>query len=68
MKLFSLRQKRDFKVIFIIQCNLTYSNLNGIHERMILSDPPFIEWHVRCTFETCISVLFLKQEMHESLL
>ena len=35
---------------------------------VISSDPPFIEWHVRCTFETFISPSFLKQEMHESLL
>ena len=26
-----------------------------------LSDPLFIEWHVRCTFETFISPSFLKQ-------
>ena len=35
---------------------------------IISSDPPFIEWHVRCTFETFISPSFLKQEMRESLL
>ena len=29
-------------------------------------DPPFIEWHVRCTFETFISSSFLKQEIHHS--
>ena len=35
---------------------------------LILSDPPFIEWHVRCTFETFISPLFLKQKIPESFL
>ena len=35
---------------------------------IISSDPIFIEWHVRCTFETFISLSFLKQEMRESLL
>ena len=35
---------------------------------VISSDPPFMEWHVRCTFETFISPSFLKQEMRESLL
>ena len=35
---------------------------------LISSDPPFIEWHVRCTFETFIFPSFLKQEMRESLL
>ena len=35
---------------------------------LILSDPPFIEWHVRCNFETFISPLFLKQKMRESFL
>ena len=35
---------------------------------VIPCDPPFIEWHVRCPFKTFISLSFLKQEMHESLL
>ena len=35
---------------------------------VILSNPPFIECHVRCTFETFISPSFLKQELRESLL
>ena len=35
---------------------------------VISSDPPFIEWHVRCTFETFISPSLLKQELRESLL
>ena len=30
---------------------------------VISSDPPFIEWHVRCTFETFISPSFWKQEL-----
>ena len=35
---------------------------------VILSNPPFIECHVRCNFETFISPSFLKQELRESLL
>ena len=35
---------------------------------VISSDPPLIEWNVRCTIETLISPSFLKQEMHETLL
>ena len=35
---------------------------------LISSDPPFIEWHVRCTLETFIYPSFLEQEMRESLL
>ena len=35
---------------------------------LILSDPPFIEWHVRCNFETFISPSILKEDMRESLL
>ena len=30
---------------------------------IISSDPPFIEWHVRYTFETFIFPSFLKQEI-----
>ena len=30
---------------------------------VISSDPPFIKWHVRCTFETFISQSFLNQEI-----
>ena len=37
--------------------------INEKHE-YISSEPPFTEWHVRCTFETFISPSFLKQEMH----
>ena len=35
---------------------------------LISSDPPFIEWHVRCTLETFIYPSFLEQEMRKSLL
>jgi len=28
---------------------------------LISSDPPFIEWHVQCTYKTFISLSFLKQ-------
>ena len=32
--------------------------------RIISREPPFIEWHVRCTFETFISPSFLEKDMH----
>jgi len=56
-------QKCDFKAFFLYDVIILKWNTC-----VISSDPPFLECHVRCTFETFISPSFLKQEMRESLL
>ena len=55
---FLVKGKREILKDFFLRWNKLKWNTC-----VISSDPPFIEWHVRCTFEIFISPSFLKQEM-----